>query len=273
MPGSPGLPSPNAWGRTAGAPGAWREGARQGGCLGRRPPAELFEELEFPEAVGNELTLRRAFGVLLDKVLDRTEREARFVRKAALSARLVGGGSWRRTVTMRDPTAERDRLRQALGPKLAELPAPVVSLRIELVELTDSRASSSSSSRRPGRSCRRGSRGLRQVRAAPARVGGIGRRGCSVVADPEARGRCMPYGTTVQSRARRSSSRPAKARGSSTGRGWHSSGRSGGSSTAGGPGARQRRYFEIVLESGQNVVVFRDEERGGWFSQRGASRS
>jgi hypothetical protein len=24
-----------------------------------------------------------------------------------------------------------------------------------------------------------------------------------------------------------------------------------------------------VLESGQNLVVFRDEERGGWFSQRG----
>ena len=31
-----------------------------------------------------------------------------------------------------------------------------------------------------------------------------------------------------------------------------------------------RRYFEVVLESGHNVVVFRDEERGGWFSQRGA---
>jgi hypothetical protein len=31
-----------------------------------------------------------------------------------------------------------------------------------------------------------------------------------------------------------------------------------------------RRYFEVVLESGQNVVVFRDEERGCWFSQRGA---
>jgi hypothetical protein len=31
-----------------------------------------------------------------------------------------------------------------------------------------------------------------------------------------------------------------------------------------------RRYFEVVLESGQNLVVFRDEERGGWFSQRGA---
>ena len=31
-----------------------------------------------------------------------------------------------------------------------------------------------------------------------------------------------------------------------------------------------RRYFEVVLESGENVVVFRDRERGGWFSQRGA---
>jgi hypothetical protein len=31
-----------------------------------------------------------------------------------------------------------------------------------------------------------------------------------------------------------------------------------------------RRYFDVVLESGQNVVVFRDEEVGRWFSQRGA---
>ena len=29
-----------------------------------------------------------------------------------------------------------------------------------------------------------------------------------------------------------------------------------------------RRYFDVVLESGRNVVVFRDEERGTWFSQR-----
>jgi hypothetical protein len=31
-----------------------------------------------------------------------------------------------------------------------------------------------------------------------------------------------------------------------------------------------RRYFDVVLESGRNVVVFRDEEVGTWFSQRGA---
>ena len=31
-----------------------------------------------------------------------------------------------------------------------------------------------------------------------------------------------------------------------------------------------RRYFDVVLQSGENAVVFRDEERGCWFTQRGA---
>lgn len=147
---------------------AWSlaRGGAAGRVLGRRPPAELYEELEFPEAVGNELTLRRAFGALLDRLLERKERDGRFVRKAAMSARLVGGGSWRRTVTMRDPTAERDRLRHALGPKLAELPAPVVSLRLELVELSESHGQQLELMQAAGAELQsRLSEGLRQVRA------------------------------------------------------------------------------------------------------------
>jgi hypothetical protein len=31
-----------------------------------------------------------------------------------------------------------------------------------------------------------------------------------------------------------------------------------------------RRYFDVILESGRQVVVFADEERGSWFTQRGA---
>jgi protein ImuB len=113
---------------------AWAlaQGGSAGRVRGRRPPAELTE------AVGNELTLRRAFGALLDRLLARPERAGRPLRKAALSARLVGGGSWRRSVTLRDPTAERARLRAALGPKLLELPAPVLELRLEAVELSQS---------------------------------------------------------------------------------------------------------------------------------------
>jgi nucleotidyltransferase/DNA polymerase involved in DNA repair len=133
---------------------------------GRRPPAEITEFLAFPEAVGNELTLRRAFGTLLDRILAHPARADRFVRKLALSARVVGGGSWRRTVTLRDPTAERDRLKAALAPKLAELPAPVLELRLELVELTSSTGQQLELVPGRGRELRvQLQEGLRQVRA------------------------------------------------------------------------------------------------------------
>ncbi len=31
-----------------------------------------------------------------------------------------------------------------------------------------------------------------------------------------------------------------------------------------------RRYFEVVLETGENAVVFHDGTGGGWYTQRGA---
>ena len=31
-----------------------------------------------------------------------------------------------------------------------------------------------------------------------------------------------------------------------------------------------RRYFDVVLESGQRAVVFHDQERSCWFTQQGA---
>src|SRR3954449_5037186 len=133
---------------------------------GRKPPAELLETLEFPEAVGNELTLRRSLGVLLDRLLARPERGGRAPRKLALSARLVGGGSWRRTVTLRDATAEPARLRAALGPKLLDLPAPVVALTVEALILAESVGSQLELVQPEGAELRAHLReGLRQVRA------------------------------------------------------------------------------------------------------------
>ncbi len=132
---------------------------------GRRPPAEVAESLEFPEAVGNELTLRRALGALVETVLGRPERRDRFVRKVALSARLVGGGSWRRTLTLREPSADSDRIRVALAPRLAELPAPVLELRVELVELTEPAGRQLELLAAGAEDRSRLSEGLRQVRA------------------------------------------------------------------------------------------------------------
>ena len=118
---------------------AW--GLARGGVAarvrGRRPPSLVAASFEFPEAVGNELTLRRALAGLVDAALARPERRDRFVRKVALAARLESGGSWRRTLTLREPSADPDRIRVALSPRLAELPAPVIELRLELVELTE----------------------------------------------------------------------------------------------------------------------------------------
>jgi protein ImuB len=133
---------------------------------GRKPAAELLETLEFPEAVGNELTLRRSLGVLLDRLLARPERSGRALRKLALAARLVGGGSWRRTVTLRDATAEPARLRTALGPKLLDLPAPIVALTIEVLTLAESTGSQLELVQPEGADLRAHlSEGLRQVRA------------------------------------------------------------------------------------------------------------
>ena len=132
----------------------------------RRPAGVVEETLEFPEAVGNELTLRRALSTLVDQALARPERAARAVRKVALVARLVGGGSWRRTVTLRDATGDAGRVRAALGPKLAELPAPVTALTMEFVELADKTGDQLELVRSEGDELNvRLSEGLRQVRA------------------------------------------------------------------------------------------------------------
>lgn len=116
---------------------AWllAQGAGEAGVVPRTPPLQLHETIRFPEAVGNELTLRRALQVLVEKLLAREEREGRPARKVAVAARLASGGSWRRTLTLREPTADAGRLRTALWPKLGELPGPIVALRLEIAEL------------------------------------------------------------------------------------------------------------------------------------------
>jgi protein ImuB len=147
---------------------AWRilRGGDGDGVEARRPPAEIAEALEFPEAVGNELTLSRALAALIDRLLARPERAGRAPRQLAVSARLVGGGSWRRTATLREPTAEPERLRVALAPRLAELPAPALALRLELGELTESAGSQADLIRPRGSRLReRLKDGLRQARA------------------------------------------------------------------------------------------------------------
>jgi nucleotidyltransferase/DNA polymerase involved in DNA repair len=175
---------------------AWSlaRGERDGRVVPRRAAEPIVETLEFPEAVGQELTLRRGLGVLVDRLLERPERAGRPPRKLALWARLVGGASWRRTVTLREPTADPARLRIALGPKLAELPAPALKLRLEVIELAESTGEQLELVRAEGEVLKvRLREGLRQVRAA------VGAGGVSMVVEvapwsriPEARALLVP---------------------------------------------------------------------------------
>jgi protein ImuB len=154
---------------------AWglARGEQDGKVMPRRPAVALVETLEFPEAVGELLTLRRGLSVLIDRLLARPERAGRPPRKLALWARLVGGASWRRTVTLRDPTADPVRLRAALASKLAELPAPALKLRLEAVELAEHTGEQLELVAAEGEVLRgRLQDGLRQVRAAVG-VGGV----------------------------------------------------------------------------------------------------
>jgi protein ImuB len=100
-------------------------------ALSPRPPSEyLRESLELPEATSGS-QLERGLGLLIDRLLARRERRGRTVRAVALSAVLVErGGTWREQVVFRESLADPVRMRLALVPKLALLPAPAELLRL-----------------------------------------------------------------------------------------------------------------------------------------------
>ena len=98
------------------------------GALRPRPAREyLREALELPDA-GSGIQLERALGLLIDRLLARRERRGRTLRAVVLSAVLVEqGGTWREQVVFREALADPVRMRLALAPRLALMPAPARS--------------------------------------------------------------------------------------------------------------------------------------------------
>jgi protein ImuB len=97
----------------------------------RRPPEPVMERLELPEAASGQ-QLERALELLVARLLARPERRGRSLRAAALSARFVAGGTWRESVTLREPSADPQRLNLVLRSRLSLLPAPADSLTVEV---------------------------------------------------------------------------------------------------------------------------------------------
>ena len=97
----------------------------------RRPLELVGERLTLPEAASGP-QLERALEIVLARLIARRERRGRSLRALALSARFVEGGTWRVSVALRRPSVDPVRLKLALAPKLADLPAPAESLAIEV---------------------------------------------------------------------------------------------------------------------------------------------
>jgi len=95
-----------------------------------RAPGETLEEtLDLPEAAGGQ-QLEQALALLIDRLLGRRERRGRTLRAAVLSARLVGGGTWRERMVFRQATADPTCIRLAARAHLVLLPAPAETLRL-----------------------------------------------------------------------------------------------------------------------------------------------
>jgi protein ImuB len=95
----------------------------------RRPFERLEEVLELPESASGP-QLEQALGLLIDRLLARRERRGRTLRTVVVSAVLVEGGTWRTRMTFREALGDPRRMRLALAPRLAELPAPADALRL-----------------------------------------------------------------------------------------------------------------------------------------------
>lgn len=97
----------------------------------RRPPQPVIEGVElFEYATASQL--ERVLELLIGRLIERPERRGRSIRDFVLSARLVDGRSWRLPATLRQASADRNRLRLALLPKLLQLPAPAQWLALEV---------------------------------------------------------------------------------------------------------------------------------------------
>jgi len=102
---------------------------RDDALVPRRPGEVLEEVLELPESASGS-QLERALVLLVDRLVARRERRGRTLRVVVLGARLVEGGTWRERVVFREPLADPERMRLALGQRLTLLPAPAETLRL-----------------------------------------------------------------------------------------------------------------------------------------------
>ena len=249
----------------------------------RRPSEPVVERLDLPEAASGQ-QLERALELLIARVLARRERRGRSLRALAVSARFVAGGTWRTAVTLRHASADPARIRLALA---SEARRAAGALGVAGARGRGVRPAGAG----PGAPARRGRLGAPLAAGRGGPPGPPGRWGGRRPARPR-RGSRLAHSRAPRC-ARAVSGRLVTP---DEGRRTRRLGTPKPTSVIPGDGGSprniagrdvdcvreewvvedrwwtgrplRRRYFEVVLLDGRNVVVFRDLVGGGWFLQR-----
>ncbi|WP_320669763.1 Y-family DNA polymerase [Patulibacter defluvii] len=97
----------------------------------RDPPDRIEADLRLPEAASGE-QLGQALGLLIDRVLADPRRRHRPLRSLVLQAHLVERGTWQERIVLREAMVDPQRIRLALGLRLALLPSPAERLTLRV---------------------------------------------------------------------------------------------------------------------------------------------
>lgn len=96
----------------------------------RDPPLPVEAAFHFPDAVGALAALHAAARHLLTELAGAVGRRGSAIRSLTIRAWMEGGGSWTRTITLREATVQVDRLTVTVFPTLTDITGPVETLVI-----------------------------------------------------------------------------------------------------------------------------------------------
>ncbi|MGH2905396.1 MAG: DNA polymerase Y family protein [Solirubrobacterales bacterium] len=248
----------------------------------RRPAERLTERIELIDDAEGQTSsgamagdLERALTLLIERLLARPERKQRTLRAVTVSAHFTEGGSWSAGAIMRQPTADPARIKLVAQRKLLDLPAPAAALELTAdgfgpLDHESATLFGKDSSRERARRLRHAAEQARQAAGSPQSVARV------VKLDENSR---LPERRAALSPGPVPLSRPKPAVGLKT------SGEGAPVRLRGRPVTSERerwvvedrwwtgrpvrrRYFELVLADGSNVVVFQDLGTRNWFEQR-----
>ena len=96
----------------------------------RTPPDPIESSVTFPEAVGAMPALQSAAKMLIYQITAIATARGRAIRRIGFRAQLAGDGSWSKSITLREPSTDPERIAAAALPNLQGITAPVVELII-----------------------------------------------------------------------------------------------------------------------------------------------